>query len=182
MWFSIWNPFFQKNWYYERRIDLTILLTENLVTAIYEQIVHESSNAAIYQYISASLKNKGLDRIAKRFDEQVVEERSHSKMLIDFLTDMGAEVKILAVPAVDLAIVKIEDVANAYLEREILTTESINSIKLMAMDENSPVCEEFIRGMIGLQQKEYEEAISFKDKATLLPEWWQVSLWNMSEA
>ena len=159
---------------------MTSLISDSLNGAICEQVAHEIFNSNLYLYISAFLKNKGLDNISKHFEGQWKEEQGHAKMFVDFLTDMNSDVKIPEVPACETAFDNILDIANLYLQREILTTESIDSIKHLAIDENNPVTEEFLRGMITLQQNEYEESTSFLDMATLLPEWWQVAMWNNS--
>jgi ferritin len=158
---------------------LTSLLSESLAEAIYQQISHESYNAALYQYISAYLKNKGLDSLAEKFEEQVFEEQYHAREFIKFLTDLSVDVEILAVPSVELQINTIKDIATIYLNREIETTESINSIKQLAIDESNALCEEFLRGMILKQQHEMEESTSFMDKVILMPEWWQ---WAIRDA
>ena len=69
--------------------------------------------------------------------------------------------------------------SQAYVDREIETTESLNEIKISAMDSSCPIVEEFMRKMIVNQQKEMEEALDFQDKAELFPEWWQVALWDL---
>lgn len=160
---------------------MTNLLTNEIIESIWEQIAHEKYNSNLYQFISAYLKNKGLDGLAKHFSGQVDEEQSHSKMFVDFLTDLNAEVRILEIPAVDLSVNVITDIATAYLQREIETTNSINSIKLLAIEQGSSVAEEFLREMIKIQRAEYEEATTWMDRASLTGNDWKiVLLWDLS--
>ena len=158
----------------------TILISDNLRSLVCEQIAHETNNSNIYFYICGYLKNKGLDGIAKIFEEQRTEEFGHAKMFFDLLTDLNGEIQILEVPKVELSISSISDIANAYVEREIITTDKINALRHVAMEEDNSVAEEMFRKMITIQQKEYEEALTFQDKANLMPEWWQCALWDAS--
>jgi ferritin len=154
------------------------LINESLRAALCEQIGHEFYNASLYMYMCAFLRNKGLDNLAKHFEGQHEEEIGHGKEFVSLLTDLNAEVFIPEVPEVNIAFVSIVSLAQAYLDREILTTTSIYEIKNLAEEDSNPVVEEKCREMIAKQQKEYEEATTFLDKATLMPEWWQVALWD----
>jgi ferritin len=160
---------------------VTTLISEQLCSSVCEQISHELYNSNLYAYIAAFLKNKGLDNLAAIFNGQREEEFGHSKMFIDFLTDMGAPVKIMEVPACDMTFGSILDIAQAYVDREILTTANIDAIKHLAIDESNPVAEEFLRGMIKIQQAEHEESLSFQDSAQLTEgDWKFVMLWDKS--
>jgi ferritin len=154
------------------------LISTTLTSAICEQIGHEMLNASIYLHICGFLRNKGLNKIAEHFEGQHTEEISHSKMFFDLLTDLNAPVTLPEVSGVNTSYLTIMDIATIYLDREVLTTNSINQIKNLAVEENNPVVEEMLREMIRLQRKEYEEATSFMDLATLLPEWWMQALYR----
>jgi len=152
-------------------------ISETLRKAICEQIGAEIFNANVYLHICGFLRNKGLDKLAKHFEEQHSEEIGHSKDFFNLLTDLNADVTI---PEIDetsfLSINNVMDIAIQYKDRELTTTNSINELKKLAISEDSPIVEEFLRGMISKQQTEMKEANSFMDMATLLPEWWQVML------
>lgn len=156
------------------------LISENLTSALCEQIGHEKYNSSLYLYIAAFLKNKGLDNLGSHFEEQHKEEFEHSKMVYDLLVDLGAPVTIPEIGEVDMRFVTILDVANTYLQREIQTTQSLNEIKKLAIEEDNCVVEEYIRDMIKLQQKEYSEATNFMDRAELTAtDWFKVLVWDL---
>jgi len=155
-----------------------VLINESLRGAICEQISHELYNANLYLYMCAFLKNKGLDNLAKHFEGQHEEETGHAKEFLNLLTDLNADVIIPEIDGIQMLFDNILDLANTYLVREILTTTSIDEIKKLAILDNNPVVEEKMREMIAKQQKEYEEATTFLDRATLMPEWWQCALWD----
>jgi ferritin len=150
--------------------------------ALLEQWTHESLNANIYLYVGGFLKNKGLDHLASFFIGQYSEELEHAKIIFDLLTDLSASITLLEIDKVDFPINSIMDIAQKFLEREIITTESLDEIKKLAIDTNNPVVEERMREMIKAQQKEYEEATGFMDHAELTGNnWFNVLLWDLGE-
>jgi ferritin len=148
------------------------LLSENLTSALNEQISHEIYNSNLYLFIGGFLKNKGLNHLAKKFEDQNTEELSHSKMIYDFMTDLNAPIIIPEIDGVNFEINSIVDIATRYLAREIVTTTSLNEIKKIAIEEENCVAEEFLRKMIDLQRHEYAESCDFMDKAELVGEDW----------
>ena len=155
------------------------LIDESLVESLQEQLGHEKYNANLYLYIGGFLKNKGFNKLAAHFIEQHSEETSHSLMIFDLLTDLNSKVRIPEIDEIDIPITSITDIAEKYLDREILTTQSLDEIKKLAIDTNNPVVEEAMRKMIVLQQAEYAEATDFMDKAELTGNDWKwVFMWD----
>jgi len=160
---------------------MTILISDNLRTAICEQIAHEKHNSNLYMYMCGFLRNKGLDNLAKEFEHQHQEEFEHSIDFFNLLTDMNADVSIPEIDEINVKFNTIVELAEAYLNQEILTTTSINQIKKLAIDEDNPVVEEYMREMIRKQLVEYAEATSFLDNALLCgDDWWKCKAWNDS--
>jgi ferritin len=157
------------------------LIGEGLKSSLVEQIGFEKYNASVYLYVAAYLKSKGLDNLAKLFEEQHDEEQGHSLIIYKLLTDLSVDFEIPQIDGCNMPFNTISDVATLYLEREINTTDSLDEIKKQAMEENCPVVEERMRDMIELQQKEYEEATLFYDRAQLMgDDWFKVMLWDLS--
>ena len=143
------------------------LISDNLNEALCEQIGQEKGNANLYMFIAGYLKNKGLDGLAKIFEGQHSEEEEHARLIYDFLTSHSSPISIPEVNSPDREIFSILQLAELYLEREIETTKSLNAIKHLAIDEDNPTAEEFMRDMVKKQIHEYEEVTTFLDKATL---------------
>lgn len=158
------------------------LISESLKSALVEQIGAEKENANIYLCLASFLNGKGLSNLAKKFETQHQEETEHSLIIYKLLVDLGVVFGIPEINSCNLSFSKISELANLYLEREILTTESLNDIKSQAIDEGNPVVEERMREMIKLQQAEYEEATDFLDKALLIQDDWKfVLMWDLGE-
>jgi ferritin len=156
------------------------LISDNLIESLLGQLSHEKFNANLYLYIAGYLKNKGLNNLAKHFMDQHDEETEHSLIIFNLLTDLSANIIINEINEVSIPINYISDIAKAYLDREILTTESLNEIKNQAIEENNPVVEERMREMIKLQQNEYAEATDFMDKSILIGDDWKFALlWDL---
>jgi ferritin len=152
-----------------------------LAEALYQQISHEIYNANLYLYISSFLKNKGLNNIAKHFEGQWQEELEHSKIIVDLLTDLNTDVKIPEIEGCDMVINSMLDIASMYLDREILTTESLDEIKKLAIEVSNPVVEERIRDLIAKQQGEFSEATDMFDKVEIIGADWKFALlWDLS--
>jgi ferritin len=160
---------------------LDALISEELRQALCQQISEEKYNSNLYMYIAAFLKNKGFDNLAKHFDRQVDEEHEHSKLICNFLTDMNANVELKDIDAVVLTFNSIVDLANAYLEREKGTTQSLDEEKKIAIKNNDAIAEEFMKQMIDKQRAEIEESTTFVDNAVLCGnDWYKVKVWNDS--
>jgi ferritin len=155
------------------------LISDELVSVIVEQISHEKYNANLYLYIASFLNSKGLSNIAKHFEGQFVEEEEHARILYNLLVDMGIHFPFPEIEGCSMEFSSMENLATAYFDREVITTQSLNEIKQQAMMENA-IVEEKIREMILLQQNEMAEATDFSDKTENLKEWWQVALWDIA--
>ncbi len=157
------------------------LISDELTSVLIEQLGHEKYNANLYLFIAAYLKNKGFNGLSKHFEEQHNEETNHSLIIYNLLTDLNAPVIIPEIDEVNIQFNNILDLAKAYLEREILTTNSLDAIKKLAIDEDNPVVEERMREMIKLQQNEYSEATDFNDKSEITGgDWKFVLMWDLS--
>jgi len=156
------------------------LISNELNSALCEQIGHEKFNSSLYLFIAGFLKNKGFNNLGSHFEEQHEEEFKHSKMIFDLLTDLNSPIRIPEINEVDLSFGTIIDIATAYLDREIATTKSLDEIKKLAIEEECPVVEEYMRKMLVLQQNEYAEATDFQDKANLAGgDWFKVLVWDI---
>jgi ferritin len=157
------------------------LISDELADALVEQVGHEIFNANLYLYISSFLKNKGLNNIAKHFEGQWQEELEHSKIIVDLLTDLNTDVKIPEIEGCDMIINSMLDIASMYLDRENLTTESLDEIKKLAIEVSNPIIEERMREMISKQQLELSESTDFSDKVEIIGTDWKFALlWDAS--
>lgn len=163
----------------------TNLISETLIEALQNQMVHEIKNAHIYLFLSGYLNSKGMNKIAAFFSNQYKEELEHFRLIFDFLVDMDVSPKIIDIDETSASTLSLQDniisIASKFMEREIITTTNLGEILGLCVDEDNYVAEQFMRGMVGRQQAEYAEATEFVDKANLCGNnWMNVLIWNNS--
>jgi ferritin len=148
---------------------MTEMLSTNLVELFKLQISHELYNSQFYTKVGMTLKNMGLDNIGNHFyDTQREEEQGHKKLLCDYLIDRNINVEIIPIPEVNFNFTTMSDVASQYLALEMLTTARLKEIAKVALIESDFITFGFVTEMINIQRVEESEALSFKDKITLI--------------
>ncbi|MDQ4097057.1 MAG: ferritin [Actinomycetota bacterium] len=112
--------------------------------------------AAHQQYLSCAIYYDALTmpRLAALFYAQAVEERAHAMMMVQYLLDRGAEVKIPGVeePVNEFKTI-VEPVALA-LEQEQRVSEQIHELTRVAREENDFASEQFMGWFIKEQVEE----------------------------
>jgi ferritin len=157
-----------------------VLISDNLKSAFEVQISHERYNATVYLYVAGWFRSHGCENLAKFFLKQHEEEISHSLIIFDLLTDLNVFPDIPSVDGCNMEFSDIKTVADLFLQREIETTNSLNALKQLSIDENNPVAEERMRQMLIIQQSEYAEATDFSDKAYAMDDLSDIILWDLS--
>lgn len=160
-----------------------MLISEDLKNALITQWVEERENAQIYLYAGAWMKVRGFSNIGEFFIKAKEEEEGHAKQIFDLLMDLNVPFASGHIMTGDFQINSLMDISEKFLNREIQTTQSLNEIKKMACDEEtpgSPVVEELIRKMIFQQQNELEESSDFMDKTRVFDgDWKAIMLWDL---
>lgn len=159
------------------------LISDNLKASLVEQFGAEKYNSHVYLYIASYLNGKGLNNLANIFEKQHEEEQNHSLMIYNLLTDLGVSFDFPEVNGCNMPFETIIDIANLFFDREVLTTTSLNEIKMQAESESgtASVVAERMREMLLLQQNEHEESTTFLDQAMLTGgDWKFVMLWDVS--
>lgn len=144
-------------------------MSEALNVAFNKQIEHEFLNKMKYIAIYSFFEDMQLLNLAARFKKQAEEEESHAQMLIDHLNArLGAKVRIAEIPASDLRLNGLTDVANAYMETELMTTEMIQDMLELAESEKSFIDRKFLEEFIHQQIEEEDHADEFVKKVALV--------------
>lgn len=144
-------------------------ISENLNALFNRQMAHELSNKMKYIQIYSYFEDMQLKNLSKKFFEQHLEETKHFDMLVQYLNDRyGGKVKIEEIPAADLSLNSLQDVANAYLETELLTTDMIQEMVEVMEQEKSYIDRKFLDEFLALQLNELDEADEFMKKVALV--------------
>lgn len=137
-------------------------LSESLNSSLNEQVLHELKNQNIYSQIASYFEDLQLKKLAKYFYNQSLHEKSHADKFIEYINSRtGGKVNILEVDSPNLNLSTKEMVAGVYVQTEEGTTESIESIMDLLLDEKSYIDMNFIQEMLKEQVEEEDSANEF---------------------
>jgi bacterioferritin B len=141
------------------------MATGRFIDGLNEQIGHEFAASQQYVAIAVYFDGETLPQLAAHFYRQAVEERNHAMMIVQFLLDADAPVKI---PEVTAPRDDFEDavapVALA-LEQERHVTDQISTLAVLARDEGDLVGAQFLDWFLKEQR---EEVASMSDLLSIV--------------
>ena len=127
---------------------------QRFVEQLNVQIGHEF--AAHQQYVACAVYYDALTmpQMAGFFYAQALEERGHAMMMVQYLVDSDAEVRIPGVAAPQTQFVDIVEPVALALEQEKRVTEQINALLRIAREESDFASEQFLQWFIKEQVEE----------------------------
>jgi ferritin len=127
---------------------------ERFVEALNEQIGNEFAAHQQYVAIAVHYDALTLPRLASLFFAQALEERDHAMMMVQYLLDADAEVKVPGVTAPVTSFPDIVEPVRHALEQERAVTEQIQGLALMAREEGDLTSEQFLSWFLKEQVEE----------------------------
>ncbi len=130
------------------------MAAEAFITQLNEQIGNEF--AAHQQYVACAVyyDQQTMQQTAQLFFDQAAEERSHAMMMVRYLLDADAEVRIPALPAPINDFTDVVAPVALALEQEKRVTEQINQLTAIARRENDFASDQFMQWFIKEQVEE----------------------------
>ena len=130
------------------------MAAKSFAAALNEQIANEF--AAHQQYIGAAVyyDSETLPRLAAFFYRQAAEERNHAMMMVQYLLDTNAEVRI---PDIEAKRTRFDDAVapvRMALEQEERVGEEINALFKLARDNGEYRAEQFMQWFVKEQVEE----------------------------
>ena len=130
------------------------MAAKSFAAALNEQIANEF--AAHQQYIGAAVyyDSETLPRLAAFFYRQAAEERNHAMMMVQYLLDTNAEVRI---PDIEAKRTSFDDAVapvRMALEQEERVGEEINALFKLARDNGEYRAEQFMQWFVKEQVEE----------------------------
>src|ERR687887_111200 len=124
------------------------------VERLNEQIAYEF--AAHQQYLANAVHYDGetLPRLAAFFYRQAVEERNHAMMMVQYLLDADADVRIPGIEAPQTEFTSDRDPVVLALDQERRVTEQIAALAQLAREESDLVGEQFLGWFLQEQREE----------------------------
>jgi ferritin len=135
------------------------------VERLNEQIANEF--AASQQYIANAVHYDGetLPRLAAFFYAQALEERNHAMMMVQYLLDADAEVRIPGVAAPETTFADIVAPVALSLEQEKRVSDQIAALVAVAREAGDFQSEQFMQWFL---KEQVEEVASMSDLLTIV--------------
>ncbi|MDQ3777794.1 MAG: ferritin [Actinomycetota bacterium] len=122
--------------------------------ALNDQIAYEFAASQQYIAIAAYYDSESLPQLAATFYRQGVEERNHAMMMVQFLLDADAPVRIPGVDAPTTSFGSARDGVALALEQERRVTGQIVALVALAREEGNLVGEQFLHWFLQEQREE----------------------------
>ena len=122
-----------------------------------EQVNHELVNFLKYQFIQNWCDNNGFFKAASFFEQQSLDERNHSLLILHFIQDRNYKFSGYKLEDVNFEIKGLIDVINIALETERGTTKKLAAIRKHSIEEGEMLVESLMLDM--LKEQIEEEAL-----------------------
>ena len=134
------------------------LISKKIADSINQQIGMEFGASIQYDAIAAYFDTEALPNLARHFYQQANEERMHAHKFMKFVIDAGATVAIPAILAPKSRFKWAGDAVKLAYDNEILVTNSINAIAVLASKEANFTTLNFLQWFIEEQVEEVSSA------------------------
>lgn len=126
----------------------------NFPQALNEQIANEFAASQQYVAIAVYYDAQTLPQLAAHFYRQAVEERNHAMMMVQYLVDADADVRIPGVEAPQTEFASDRAPVALALDQERRVTEQIAGLAKLAREESDLVAEQFLGWFLQEQREE----------------------------
>ncbi|MFT4299542.1 MAG: ferritin [Aeromicrobium sp.] len=124
------------------------------VEKLNEQLGYEFGAHQQYVAIATYFDGLTMPQMAALFYGQAVEERDHAMMMIQYLLDADADIKIPALEAPVMDFANVVEPVQLALDQEKRVTAQINELTRLARDANDFASEQFMQWFIKEQVEE----------------------------
>src|SRR4051794_24382782 len=124
------------------------------VQRLNEQIGNEFAAHQQYVAVAVFYDEETLPQLAAFFYKQAVEERNHAMMMVQYLLDADAEVKIPGVSAPKLGFADLSEPVRVALDQEKRVSEQIAELARLAREGNDLLSENFMQWFLKEQVEE----------------------------
>jgi len=144
------------------------MISENLTTALSDQINAEMYSSYLYLAMSAYAEDAGLKGAANWLYVQTREEMAHAIHMYQYLLDRGAVPGLFAIEQPPACFESLKDLFEKVYAHEQKVTERINNIASIALRENDHACYQFIMWYVNEQVEEESNVTDILAKLDLI--------------
>lgn len=120
-------------------------ISQALADLINEQIAHELIASNQYLQLATYFDGQSLRKLSNFFYKQSEEEREHALKFVHYMTEVGAEVRILEIPAANYDISSAEQAFQMSLDWEKEVTRRIYAMMDQAISEKDHASQAFLQ-------------------------------------
>lgn len=131
-----------------------MLISDRMAAAINTQIGNEFGASLQYVAIGAHFGAENLPGLSAHFHKQGMEERGHAMRFVNYLVDVGARVRVPAIPAPQAEFKSAEDAVKLSLEWELTVTRQINDLVDLAISDKDHLTRNFLQWFVNEQLEE----------------------------
>ncbi len=130
------------------------MTSQAFVARLNEQLGYEFGAHQQYVAIAAYYDALTMPQMAALFYNQATEERDHAMMMIQYLLDSDAEIRIPALEAPEMSFADVIAPVKLALDQEKRVTDQINELTRIARDENDFASDQFMQWFVKEQVEE----------------------------
>lgn len=131
-----------------------MLIPKPIVEKLNEQIANEFHAAHNYMAMACRFDELGLKMLAQWFFRQGEEERNHGRKILDYLLEIGANVKLKAIPEPAGEMSSPVAIVQTALHQEMAVTKQIHAIVALAEEHKDYATRSFLTWFIDEQVEE----------------------------
>ena len=145
------------------------MLSKNIQEALNKQVEKEAASSQAYLAMASWAEiQPGLDGITNFFFKQSDEERMHMLKLIRYINERGGFGIVPELAQPNITFPSLNKVFEAFLKQEIETSESINQLVELSLQEKDFSTHNFLQWYVAEQIEEERLARTLNDKLELI--------------
>jgi len=144
------------------------MISQNLATALSDQVNAEYYSAYLYLSMSACADEAGLKGVAHWLFVQAQEEMAHGTNMYQYILERGAKPAFAEIKTPPSDFSDVKQIFEEVLAHEQIVTQRINAIATMAMQEHDHACYQFIMWYVNEQVEEESSASDIVSKVQMI--------------
>ncbi len=136
-------------------------LSPELNDALNTQVLKEYGNMLFYKQLESFFEDYQLTNIAKFFSKQAQEEKGHGDKLVEYINSRTGGIVTCGDANYIPMPIEFSNVGQLYVEAEEATTQSLEDIYELALDQRSFMDLGFLEDMLNEQVEEEDSASKF---------------------
>ena len=131
-----------------------MMISKAMNAKLNDQITNELSASQSYLAIATMFDGMALKGLAAYFRKQTEEERGHALKILDYIQEVGGEIRLASLPAPKHDFPTAKAAIDAALKHELKVTQQINDLVSLAEKEKDYATRSFLNWYVDEQVEE----------------------------